>query len=285
MTSQTRVSEQSLLALKQIAKILYEDEAYVILNYIISRREQQFISESDMVDKLNLPFSVVRKNLLMLEKHGILLQSEHKRHYEENDFSNNNNQNYQHTRFQNRRNKSMDWRLNDTFYNNLQARFNNLKIKLNEKLDQRKEVNFICEKCESIYSIQQGVLNNNKCEKCIDHPKLIEKGGEDVTELKKKCNELINDLSIIFNNNSNNQFARIGPINSNNRHYNSINNTNNNNFEVKFPDNKNNNDPIVNKLFDPLGDPVVNELLKNVKKDKKKYEDFCNFIEYFNAHK
>ena len=277
MTSQTRVSEQSLLALKQIAKILYEDETYVILNYIISRREQQLISESDMVNKLNLPFSVVRKNLLMLEKHGILLQSEHKKHYEENDFSNNNNQNYQHTRFQPRKNKSMDWQLNNTFYNNLQARFNNLKVKINEKLNQRKEVVFECEKCGHKYSVQQVGFCNNECEICIDHPKLIEKGGEDVTELKKKCNELINDLSIIFNNNSNNQFVRIGPNNSNNRDYSNI-NINNTNFEVKFPDNDNNNN-------DPLGDPIVNELLKNIKKNEKKYKDFCDFVEYYNTHK
>ena len=276
MTSQTRVSEQSLLALKQIAKILYEDEAYVILNYIISRREQQFISESDMVDKLNLPFSVVRKNLLMLEKHGILLQSEHKRHYEENDFSNNNNQNYQHTRFQHRRNKSMDWRLNDTFYNNLQARFNNLKVKINEKLNQRKEVVFECEKCGHKYSVQQVGFCNNECEICIDHPKLIEKGGEDVTELKKKCNELIKDLSQYFDN-SINQFVISATINSDNKYLYNSNNTVNNNFDVNFP--------VENNNIDPLGDPIVNDMLKDVKINEKKYKDFCDFVEYFNKHK
>ena len=182
-----RVSEPSLLALSKVAKILYEDETNVILNYIINRREQ-LINEYDMVDNLKLSFDVVRKNLLMLERHGILLQSEHKKNYEENnDFSNNNNnnQNYQHTKFQTRRNKTMDWQLNNTFYNNLQTRYYNLKNKLNEKLNQRKEVIFECEKCHQIYSVEKAsFFRNNECQICFS--KLIEKGGEDVTELKKK---------------------------------------------------------------------------------------------------
>jgi hypothetical protein len=275
MTSHIRVSEQSLLALKQIAKILYEDETYVILNYIISRREQQLISESDMVNKLNLPFSVVRKNLLMLEKHGILLQSEHKKHYEENDFSNNNNQNYQHTRFQPRKNKSMDWQLNNTFYNNLQTRYYNLKNKLNEKLNQRKEVIFECEKCHQIYSVEKAsFFRNNECQICFS--KLIEKGGEDVTELKKKCNELIKDLSQYFDN-SIYQFVISATINSDNKYLYNSNNTVNNNFDVNFP--------VENNNIDPLGDPIVNDMLKDVKINEKKYKDFCDFVEYFNKHK
>ena len=271
-----RVSEPSLLALSKVAKILYEDETNVILNYIINRREQ-LINEYDMVDNLKLSFDVVRKNLLMLERHGILLQSEHKKNYEENnDFSNNNNnQNYQHTKFQTRRNKTMDWQLNNTFYNNLQTRYYNLKNKLNEKLNQRKEVIFECEKCHQIYSVEKAsFFRNNQCQICFS--KLIEKGGEDVTELKKKCNELIKDLSQYFDN-SINQFVISATINSDNKYLYNSNNTVNNNFDVNFP--------VENNNIDPLGDPIVNDMLKDVKINEKKYKDFCDFVEYFNKHK
>ena len=72
MKTQYRVGDSILNSLSKIAKILYEDDAYVILNYIMSSKEQ--IGENVISNKLNLPFNfnLVRKNLNMLEKHGIL---------------------------------------------------------------------------------------------------------------------------------------------------------------------------------------------------------------------
>ena len=40
MKTQYRVGDSILNSLSKIAKILYEDDAYVILNYIMSSKEQ-----------------------------------------------------------------------------------------------------------------------------------------------------------------------------------------------------------------------------------------------------
>ena len=88
-SGQVIISPGSLKVLTNLAKILYDDVTYTILEYIINR-PNQLIEEQEMANNLNLSYGTVRTSLTMLERHGILLQSEHiKRKSEEETQTNN----------------------------------------------------------------------------------------------------------------------------------------------------------------------------------------------------
>ena len=276
MKTQYRVGDSILNSLSKIAKILYEDDAYVILNYIMSSKEQ--IGENVISNKLNLPFNVVRKNLNMLEKHGILQHYEHKKHNEDSDISTNNNNNF-HPKNQ-KKSSTYIWKLNNTFYNVLQKRFENLKKRIHDKINQREKKYYECGKCHRIFAIESIVFNHYECPQCIDHQKLIQKGGEDLTELRKKINELITDLDDIFSKNSGETFIKVTTNYSHDKTDKKMSLMNDvvcGNFEVIFDKGDNGEDP--------FEDPIVYDCLKEIKRDEKKNKVFCDIVEYYSSHK
>lgn len=58
--------------LKKLVKILYNDISYEIINYIINLNGKE-CEEQKLADDLSLTFTQVRQNLILMEKHGILL--------------------------------------------------------------------------------------------------------------------------------------------------------------------------------------------------------------------
>jgi hypothetical protein len=58
--------------LKKLVKILYNDISYEIINYIIALNGRE-CEEQKLADDLSLTFTQVRQNLIMMEKHGILI--------------------------------------------------------------------------------------------------------------------------------------------------------------------------------------------------------------------
>ena len=129
-SGQVIISPGSLKVLTNLAKILYDDVTYTILEYIINR-PNQLIEEQEMANNLNLSYGTVRTSLTMLERHGILLQSEHIKRKSEEETQTNNTTftdsisnpsvqrgDLQHTKrstFSYRKAKTSDWKLNNTF--------------------------------------------------------------------------------------------------------------------------------------------------------------------------
>ena len=58
--------------LRKLVKILYNDISYEIINYIINLNGKE-CEEQKLADDLSLTFTQVRQNLIMMEKHGILI--------------------------------------------------------------------------------------------------------------------------------------------------------------------------------------------------------------------
>lgn len=212
-SGQVIISPGSLKVLTNLAKILYDDVTYTILEYIINR-PNQLIEEQEMANNLNLSYGTVRTSLTMLERHGILLQSEHIKRKSEEETQTNNTTftdsisnpsvqrgDLQHTKrstFSYRKAKTSDWKLNNTFYNGIKTRFEELKRQLKDNLDKRATLWFECPLCSKNYTEAEGSFNNLVCLACESKPALLEKGKEDVTYLKKKCNELISSINELF---------------------------------------------------------------------------------------
>jgi hypothetical protein len=58
--------------LRKLVKILYNEISYEIINYIINLNGKE-CEEQKLADDLSLTFTQVRQNLIMMEKHGILI--------------------------------------------------------------------------------------------------------------------------------------------------------------------------------------------------------------------
>lgn len=212
-----RINPAHLTILSHLSKILYDDVTYIVLEYIMNSRNP-LVEEQEMAMNLNLSNPTVRKSLIMLEKHGILLQTPHVRKLRVDDDSTTsmnrnsgissagmkqsmNNNVYMRQGGMNRNMKTSDWKLNNTFYNGIKLRFEEMEKRLRENLKNRETLWFRCEQCNATYSESEGNLNNLECLYCPNKPKLIEQGREDVTELRTRCNEVIAYMKKVFREN------------------------------------------------------------------------------------
>ena len=218
-----RINPAHLTILSHLSKIIYDDVTYIVLEYIMNSRSP-LVEEQEMAMNLNLSNPTVRRSLIMLEKHGILLQTPHVRKLRVDDestqvssnMSNGNsviggagagkqnmmsNSAYIRQVGANRNMKTSDWKLNNTFYNGIKLRFEEMEKRLRENLKNRETLWFKCEQCNNTYSESEANLNNLVCLYCSNKPKLIEQGREDVTELRTRCNEVIAYMKKIFRDN------------------------------------------------------------------------------------
>lgn len=279
MYQSSQINPSSLNALTKLAKIIYDDVTFVVLNYLMSH-ENQLIEEQEMASNLNISYGTVRTCLTTLEKHGILLSSEHvKKRDEEEDSQTkteaqqNNYRNLHKSAVFFRKNKTSDWRLNPTFYNRIKNRFEEMKKHLNYTLEQRSTLWFECPKCLRKYTESEGSFNSLVCTQCDTRPKLTEKGREDVTQLRKKCNEIIEVLNEIFiTNDRGPEFIHIPTakdFKANPKQWSHNERKNllmNNKFDI---------------VFDNLEDPTITEGLTQVKSDKNKQFLFQDIMEYY----
>jgi hypothetical protein len=299
-----------LNSLKKLVKILYDDMSYEIINYIINLGNSP-AEEQKLADDLNLSYNQVRTSLIMMEKHGILLSSEFKKKREDeegeetgvtpapNTTSTNSGGNKPPGSYRNysgnmRKNKTSEWTLNMTYYNRIKNRFQELKTKLEKNLEYRSKLKFECGKCKTIYQEFEAAHRGYVCTKCEDKPKLIEKKAEDVTNLRKKSNEILTMLNDLFL-----QSDRYGPdfqnmqlirnlnkpktgdkktVNGNLGKLNQMNLTK----EQKEFLLKNQNDFII---ASSLEDPYIEENLKNIKKDDNKLKKFKEILEFYTIGK
>lgn len=280
MYQSTQINPSSLNALTKVAKIIYDDVTFVVLNYIISH-ESQLIEEQEMANNLNISYGTVRTCLTTLEKHGILLSSEHirKREDEEEtqtktDSQQKNYRSMHKSAVAFRKNKTSDWKLNPTFYNRIKNRFEEMKKHLNYSLEQRSTLWFECPKCLKKYTESEGSFNSLVCIQCDSKPKLTEKGREDVTQLRKKCNEIIEVLNDIFitNDKGGPEFIHVLT-------------------EKDFKDNgkqwshNERKNPLMNNKFDivfsNLEEPTIAEGLMQIQNNKNKKERFHDIMEYY----
>jgi transcription initiation factor IIE alpha subunit len=77
-----------------------------------------------------------------------------------------------------KKNKTSDWKLNETFYNVIKNRFSDLKDKLDKNLKDKETLKFECSKCKFIYPLEKAAHIGYHCTRCDDRPKLGEKAAE-----------------------------------------------------------------------------------------------------------
>ncbi len=77
-----------------------------------------------------------------------------------------------------KKNKTSEWKLNETFYNIMKNRFSDLKEKLDRNLKDKETLKFDCKKCNTVYPLEKAAHIGYHCTKCDDKPKLIEKAAE-----------------------------------------------------------------------------------------------------------
>jgi hypothetical protein len=96
-----------------------------------------------------------------------MIRSEHKKRKTEEEEERINNI-YQ------KKNKTSEWRLNDTFYNIVKTRCQDLKTKLDKNLKERSSLKFQCIKCKNTYPVEKAAHIDYHCSRCDERPKLIE---------------------------------------------------------------------------------------------------------------
>lgn len=179
-----RLNAVKLNSLRNLVKVLYDDISYEIINYIINLNGAP-AEEQKLADELNFSYTQVRQSLIQMEKHGILLSSEFKRKKEEEEdeflpgFQSMRNQ--VNKGMPVKKNKTSEWKINDTYYNRIKHRFADLKLKLEANLKEREKLKFECSnpKCpKKIYMDNEAARRNYICTNCEDKPKLVEKKPE-----------------------------------------------------------------------------------------------------------
>ena len=116
----------------------------------------------------------------------------------------------------------------------------------------------------------EGSFNNVVCIHCENRPKLMEKGKEDVSNLKIKCNELIGRMNDLFLEND--KFSdfqhkqRTTKANQNKDERMSTEPKKLNKFEI---------------VVENLEDPEVEKSIQEIKTDKKKRQMFQDIMEYY----
>jgi Zn finger protein HypA/HybF involved in hydrogenase expression len=77
-----------------------------------------------------------------------------------------------------KKNKTSEWRINETFYNIIKNRFTDLKAKMEKNFNERSSLKFECIKCKHVYPVEKAAHIDYHCSRCDDRPKLIEKPKE-----------------------------------------------------------------------------------------------------------
>jgi transcription initiation factor IIE alpha subunit len=70
--------------------------------------------------------------------------------------------------------KTLDWKLNDIFYNIIKLRFKDLQKKLEKNLVDKSTLKFLCSKCKTIYTVEKAGHLGYKCNVCEERPVLDE---------------------------------------------------------------------------------------------------------------
>ena len=188
-------------ALEKISKIFYDDTTYIILNYII-KRDPEYIEISTISDSLNIDMNTIINKLYLLRKHEILISRDYnKNNYinnnQEINFNNNINNNNSINLINNKKpnKEKIEWKLNDNFYNNLKDRFEATKNELEKVFKERETLKFICNGCQRIYNEREGNDNNHECKFCKEK---LQKKNEDLTDLRKNTQILLDKVKEIF---------------------------------------------------------------------------------------
>lgn len=275
-----------LNTLRKVVKVLYDDTSYEILNYIINRGEQP-TEELKLSDDMNISFNQVRTSLITMEKHGILISNEHKRKREDEEDDESRLSGYRNPSSNPRKNKTFEWNLSQTYYNRLKNRFNELRSKLEKNLEFRAKIKFECPKCKTIYQVSEAAFKDYTCHKCEDKPRLLEKKAEDVTQMRKKCNEILSMLSELFmqSDKHGKDFEYI-QISRALKAKEKRSKANEKNGKVLQANNKtklesilkNQNDFIISSS---LEDPNIEESLQMIKKDEGNFKKFKEIVQFY----
>ena len=282
-------SQIHLNALKNMVKILYDDISFEIINYIINLPINQPAEEQTLADNLNLTYTQVRQSLIQMEKHGILISTDHKkkREDEEEEYHTGGNQSaFQRGKyFAAKKNKTSEWKMNETFYNIIKNRFEELKKKLEKNLEYRSKDKFECTKCKNIFMLSDVAYLGYVCKVCEDRPKLLERKGEDVSVLRKKCNEIIQMVSEQFiigdKTGPDFKYAQLKPSIKSTREKKQLN-------TVNYPQSSgfNADMAVVNPneiVILNLEEPEIEEGLNKIKKDEKKLKKFKEMMELYST--
>jgi hypothetical protein len=276
-------AQAQLEVLKNVVKVLYDDKiSYEVVKYIINLNGQP-AEEEKMVNDLNLKFDNVRQCLTRMGNDGLLVSREYKRKKEEREEEDYSQQNQYTKRPMNKRVNTLEWKINDTFYNIIKQRFEDLKFKLNKTLEYKSRDKFECQKCKKVYELDQVAHIGYVCKECEDRPKLLEIKSEDVSMLRVLCNDLIQMLSEEFNRADKLGSGFIYNIKptirqSSVREKKTVN-------KLNIPNNKDNKDSENvgpnSELIIPneIEDPEVEEMLEKIKKDEKKLKKLKEIME------
>lgn len=275
-------AQAQLEVLKNVVKVLYDDKiSYEVIKYIINLNGQP-AEEEKMVNDLNLKFDNVRQCLTRMGNDGLLISREYKRKKEEREEEDYSQQNQFTKRPINKRVNTLEWKINDTFYNIIKQRFEDLKFKLNKTLEYKSRDKFECQKCKKVYELDQVAHIGYVCKECEDRPKLLEIKSEDVSMLRVLCNDLIQMLSEEFNRADKlgsgfiyNNKPTIRQVSV--REKKTI-----NKFEIlNNKDTKVENVGPSSELIIPneIEDPEIEEMLEKIKKDEKKLKKLKEIME------
>jgi len=284
-------SQIHLNALRNMVKILYDDISYEIINYIINLPANQSAEEQTLADNLNLTYTQVRQSLIQMEKHGILISTDFKRKKEEEE------EDYNLTGMQGghqqqskkfiaiKKNKTSEWKMNETFYNIIKNRFEELKKKLEKNLEYRSKDKFECLKCKTTFMLSDVAYLGYVCKVCEDRPKLLEKKGEDVTLLRKKCNDIIQMISeeFIIGDKTGPDF-KYAQLKTNIKSQREKKQVNTVNFPMPPGVNIDMIAPNPNEIYIlNLEEPEIEEGLNKIKKDEKKLKKFKEIMELYSS--
>ncbi len=196
----SHASQTHLNVLKIVIKVLYDDKiSFEIIKYIINL--QGFPAEEEkMANDLNLKFDNVRQSLTRMGNDGILISREFKRKKEKEDdydYSNPGRNVYQKN--MNKKASTLEWEINDTYFNIIRQRFEDLKVLYKNAIKYKSTDKFVCPKCKEVYELDKVAHVGYICKRCDDRPKLNEVKAEDVSQLDLYSNEILQMLGEEFN--------------------------------------------------------------------------------------
>lgn len=286
-----------LEALKNVVKILYDDKLSLeIIKYIINLKGQP-AEEEKMAEALNLKFDSVRQSLTKMGNDGILASREFKRKKEKEEEDSVNvtgsNINPQPKKYSVlKKSSTFEWEINETFYNIIKIRFEELKRKFEKKLEYMSKEKFECPKCKRVYELDEVAHIGYVCKQCEDRPKLLEIHAEDVSMLRKRCNEIIMMLSEQFmiadKSGSGFQFMQQVQAAKQTAHkerktVNNLNTLKGSTNDIKIINQMDLTAGSTNEIIiaPNLEDPEIEENLNIIKRDPEKLKKFKELVEFY----
>jgi hypothetical protein len=293
----TNSQQAHLEVLKNIVKVLYDEKiSYEIIKYIINLNGQP-AEEEKMVNDLNLRFDAVRQSLTRMGNDGILISREYKKKKEKDEEDENlytpGLSNQGQRRPINKKINTLEWKINDTYYNIIKQRFEELKLKLKQTLEYKAKDKFECTKCKRVYELDQVAHIGYVCKQCEERPKLSEIKAEDVSLLRIQCNEIIQMLTEEFNkaekSGSGFHYAQKPVVRTHHqREKKTV-----NNLQLLSKGNKELANKIEMSMINPneiyvpneLEDPEIEEVYGQVKRDESKLKRLKDIMELYIMYK